>query len=136
LTNHIEKNIFNKPEDYFDIEKLRKSVHTDRRVSLRELIELIYGMIPYLKTKNELLDEEFDKFDSRYMPAGSEYVYARNVFKAYILDLNFRQCIDSGNFAKLNVNPNGLSFRKISPKLRKLIPEYIKDYVSLNQFAP
>jgi type I restriction enzyme, R subunit len=92
-------------------------------------------LIPYIKSKDKMLDEEFDRFDSRCMPGEPFFDVARNVFKAYILDLDFRKCIDSGNYALLNVNPNGASFRQIPPELRKLIPEYIKDYVSLNQFA-
>ena len=46
-------------------------------------------MIPYFKSKNETLDDEFDKFDSRYLPPAAAWPYARNVFKAYILDPEF-----------------------------------------------
>ena len=47
----------------------------------------------------------------------------------------FRQIIDNGNYALLNVYPNGEAFKKLTPELRKMIPEYIKDYVPLNSFA-
>lgn len=133
--HYIEEQHFDKPEEFYNLEKLRKAAQTDRRVSLRELLEFIFGLAPYIKTKNELLDEEFDKFDSRYVPSETVFAHARNVFKAYITDPEFRQIVDSGNFAMLNVNPNGEDFKKIPAKLRKLIPEYIKDYVPLNQFA-
>jgi type I restriction enzyme R subunit len=132
--DYIEKNLFDQPQEFFNLERLRKSVQSDRRVSLREMIEFMFGMIPYIKTKEELLDEEFDKFDSRYMPEESLWSYARQVFKAYILDTDFRQIVDSKNFAHLNVNPYGDAFRRITPDLRRLIPEYVKDYVALNQF--
>lgn len=132
---YVEREHFDKPQEYFNLEKLRKAVHTDRRVSLRELLELAFGLAPYLKSKNELLDEAFDRFDSRYMPGEALFTHARNVFKAYITDPEFRQIVDSGSFALLNVNPSGEAFKKISPELRRLIPEYIKDYVPLNQFA-
>jgi type I restriction enzyme R subunit len=135
LTRHIEEQHFDKPQEYFNLEKLRRSVQVDRRLSLREMVEYIFGLIPYFKSKDELLDEEFDKFDSRYMPGEDVFTYARNFFKAYITDAEFRRIIDAGNFALLNVNPNGESFKKITPELRRLIPEYVKDYVTLNQFA-
>jgi type I restriction enzyme R subunit len=131
---YVAKTHLHQPQDYFSLEKLRKSVNTDRRVPLRELLEYLFGLIPYIKTKEELLDEEFDKFDSRFMPEESLWSDARRVFKAYILDTDFREIVDSRQFARLNVNPQGEAFRKISPELRKLIPEYIKDYVPLNQF--
>ncbi|PKN85754.1 MAG: restriction endonuclease subunit R [Chloroflexi bacterium HGW-Chloroflexi-8] len=133
--DHIEKTYFNKPEDYFDLDKLRKAIHSDRRVPLREMVEFIFGQVPYIKDKNEFLDDEFDKFDSRYMPGEDVWASTKTVFKAYVLDEEFRKIVESGNFANLNINPNGEAFRKIPAPLRKLIPEYIKDYVPLNQFA-
>ncbi|PKO06683.1 MAG: restriction endonuclease subunit R [Chloroflexi bacterium HGW-Chloroflexi-3] len=131
---YVSKHHLNQPKEFFNLEKLRKSVNTDRRVSMREMLEYLFGLIPYIKNKEELLDEEFDKFDSRYMPDESTWSYARQVFKAYILDAEFREIVDTRKFANLNVNPHGDAFHKITPDLRKLIPEYIKDYVPLNQF--
>jgi type I restriction enzyme R subunit len=135
LAKYIQDQHFDKPKEFFTLEKLRKAIQTDRRVSLREIVEYIFGMVPYIKTRTELLDEEFEKFDSRYLPDDRVFPHARNVFKAYITDPEFRQIVDSGNYANLNVNPNGEAFKKITPELRRLIPEYIKDYVPLNQFA-
>ncbi|AFN73367.1 type III restriction protein res subunit [Melioribacter roseus P3M-2] len=135
LMTYLEQNILNKPEEYFTLEKLRKSINIDRRITLREIIEKVFGMIPYFKTRDELLDEEFDKFDSRYLPKEEYFEYAKTVFKAYILDAEFRQIIDNGNFALLNVSPYGEAFKRLSPELRKAIPEYIKDFVSLNKFV-
>jgi type I restriction enzyme R subunit len=135
LLAHIEKNILDKPDEYFTLERLRNAAQVDRRISLKEIVEKIFGMIPYFKTKEELLDEEFDKFDSRYLPKEEYFSYAKTVFKAYILDSKFRQIIDNKNFADLNVSPYGDAFKRLTPELRRLIPEYIKDCVSLNKFA-
>ncbi len=134
LMAYLEEHILNKPEEYFTLEKLRSSIQIDRRVSMREIIEKIFGMIPYFKTKNELLDEEFDKFDSRYLPKEEYFTYAKTVFKAYILDAEFRAIVDNKNFALLNVSPYGEAFKKLPPELRNAIPEYIKDFVPLNKF--
>jgi type I restriction enzyme R subunit len=98
------------------------------------MIEKILGMIPYFKTREELLDEDFDKFDSRYLPQEEYFSYAKTVFKAYIDDNEFRDIIDQGNFAYLNINPSGEAFQKLPSNLQKAIPEYIKDYVYLNNF--
>jgi len=135
LMDYLEKHILNKPEEYFTLENLRKSINIDRRVTMREIIEKILGIIPYFKTKDELLEEEFDKFDSRYLPKEEYFEYAKTVFKAYILDPEFRQIVEEGNFAMLNVSPYGEAFKRLSPGLRKAIPEYIKDFVLLNKFV-
>ena len=135
LLDHLERHILNRPEEYFTLEKLRAAFHVDRRIPMREIIEKVFGMIPYFKSRNEVLDDEFDKFDSRYMPQEEYFDYARAVFKAYVLDAEFRGIVDSGNFALLNVNPSGEAFQRLPEEWRKRIPEYIKDNVPLNQFA-
>jgi len=135
VDRYLEEHVLNKPKEYFTREKIRQALNADRRLTIKEVMEYIFGKIPYIKTKDELLDDEFDKFDSRYMPGDDYFEYARNVFKAYITDPNFRQMIDTGNFGMLYVDPNGEAFMKIPPDLRKKITEYIKDFVPLNQFS-
>jgi len=135
LLDYLELNVLNKPEEYFTLEKLRQAIHIDRRISMREIIEKVLGIIPYFKTRDELLEEEFDKFDSRYLPKEEYFEYAKTVFKAYILDAEFRQIIDTGNFAMLNLSPYGEAFKKLPSSFRKAIPEYIKDFVPLNKFV-
>ncbi|MCX7987190.1 MAG: hypothetical protein N2662_09660, partial [Bacteroidales bacterium] len=135
LLDYLEKHILNKPKDYFTLEKLRQSIKIDRRISMKEIIEKILGIIPYFKTKNQLLDEEFDKFDSRYLPKEEYFEYAKTVFKAYITDAEFRAIVDNKDFALLNVSPYGEAYKKLPPELRNAIPEYIKDFVPLNTFV-
>ena len=136
IVQHIEKDIFDKPEEFFNIEKLRKSLSVDRRISLREIVEVIFGFKPYFKTKEELLDEEFDKFDSRYLPAENQFTPARSFFKTYVLDPEFRMQVDAGNFAYLMANhAGGESLHRLAKELRQKIIEYIKDYVPFNQFS-
>lgn len=134
MIKYVEQNIFDKPQEYFNLTRLRAAIQSDRRISLQEILEKIFGMIPYFKSKNELLEDEFEKFDSRYLPQEEYFHYAKSFFKAYILDSEFREIIDKADFSYLNVSPYGEDFRQLSPELRKLIPEYIKDFISLNQF--
>lgn len=135
LLDYLEHNILNKPEEFFTLQKLQKSFQIDRNITMREIVEKVFGLIPYFKTKNELLDEEFDKFDSRYMPKEEYFDYAKTVFKAYVLDPEFRGIVDEENFALLNINPSGEAFQRLSPELRKTIPEYIKENVPIDKFA-
>jgi len=135
IEKYIVNQIFDKPEEYYNISKLRNAVKIDRRLTLREIIEKIFGFIPYFKSKDELLDEEFDKFDSRYLPPEEYFTFAKDYFKSYITDSEFRDIIENKKYALLNTNPNGDVFRKLPPELRFAIPEYIKDNVSLNKFV-
>jgi len=136
VEEHIKKTIFNKPEDYFNLDKLRKSIKLDRRLSLQEILEKIFGKIKKFKTKDELLEEEVGKFISIYHPK-NEFIYIiRQFIKAYILDLDLRKIIDSKKFANLATNPGfNIEDLKELDGWKDPIIEYIKDYVPLNTFA-
>ena len=134
IEKYILQNVFEKPEDFYNLMKLQSASKVDRKLSLREIIEKIFGFIPYFKSKDELLEDEFEKFDSRYLPDEQIFSYAKNYFKSYITDKEFREIIENKNFALLNTNPNGDVFRKLTPELRMLIPTYIKENISINHF--
>ncbi len=134
IEKYILGNIFDKPQEYYNLDKLRNSMKVDRRLTLREIIEKIFGYIPYFKSKDELLEDEFERFDSRYLPNEAYFTDAKNFFKSYITDNEFREIIENKNYALLNTNPNGEVFRKLPPELRDFIPEYIKDNVPLNRY--
>lgn len=138
VLDHISREILNKPEDFFTIEKLRKSINTDRRVTLREIVEYIFGLIPFIKSKEELLDEEFDKFITDCKPGEKDDIIAlKYFFKSYITDGKLRDIIESKKYAELNVNPSFSTkdFKAVPEYWRQQIPEYIKDYVPLNKFT-
>ena len=135
IEKYILQNVFDKPEDFYNLMKLQSASKVDRKLSLREIIEKIFGYIAYFKSKDELLEDEFEKFDSRYLPDEQIFSYAKNYFKSYITDKEFREIIENKNFALLNTNPNGDVFRKLTPELRMLIPTYIKENISLNRFT-
>ncbi len=133
---HIKKAIFNKPEDYFNLDKLRKSIKLDRRLSLQEILEKIFGKIKKFKTKDELLEEEVSKFISIYQPENKFIYIIKQFIKAYILDGELREIIDSKKFANLATNPRfNIKDLKELDGWKDPIIEYIKDYVPLNTFA-
>jgi len=138
LLDHINREIFNKPEDYFTIEKLRKSIRSDRRVTLREIVEYIFGLIPFIKSREELLEEEFNKFIADCKPGEKDDIVAlKYFFKSYLTDGRLREIIENRKFAELNVNSSFTTkdLKAVSEYWRHLIPEYIKDYVPLNKFT-
>jgi len=59
---YVTAHLFDKPNEYFTLEKLRKAAGVDRRVTLREILEKVFGRSPGFKSKDELLDDEFQKF--------------------------------------------------------------------------
>ena len=138
VISHIQSEIFDKPEAYFNLEKLRKAAKIDRKISIREVVEKIFGIIPRFKSKDELLDEEFDKFISIYPPEEDVNIRAlKYFFKAYIVDNKIRKIIEVKDFQALQTNPTLTitQFKEVALRYRKIIPVYIKDYINLERFA-
>jgi type I restriction enzyme, R subunit len=138
VIDYVNKEVFDKPSEYYSLDKLRRAAGVDRRLTLREILEKIFGLIPRFKSKDELLEEEFSKFVADYKPEEVEALPAiKTYFKAYAISDQIRHIIESGQLTDLATNPvfSTKDFRAVPEKYRKLIPEYIKDYVSLNQFA-
>ncbi|RKF14061.1 DEAD/DEAH box helicase [Roseovarius spongiae] len=136
-TRHVIEEIFDKPNEYFTLEKLRKAAGVDRRLSVRELVEKAFGFIPKFKSKSELIEDEFQKFLVDQQPEEADRIREiRYFFETYLSDAHVRAKIDAGHFADLNVNPTFTTrdLKEVPQKWRSRIPEYIKDYVSLNPF--
>jgi len=132
---YILENIFEKPEDFFNLEKLRKAVQLDRRLTLREILEKIFGLIPHFKGKEELLEEECQKFISIYKPPSDYVLPVKNFLKAYVTDPKVRDIVESKRYANLATSPTYDDFNALTKELRKLIPEYVKDYIPLNKYV-
>lgn len=138
VIDYVNKEVFDQPSEYYSLEKLRKAAGVDRRLTLREILEKVFGLIPRYKSKDELLEEEFSKFVSDFKPEEAEAIPAiKTYFKAYAASNQIRYIIEAGDLTDLATNPtfSTKDFKAVPVKYRKLIPEYIKDYVSLNQFA-
>ncbi|MBN1234110.1 MAG: DEAD/DEAH box helicase family protein [Candidatus Coatesbacteria bacterium] len=140
LEHYIKENIFEKPEDYFNLNKIRQALRLDRRITIKEVVQKIFGLIDTIKSKDELLEDEFEKFLTIYKPDSEYAMLIKSFMKAYITDNEIRDIIDKKEFGKLHTNPK---FSMIDLKdLKKdekndwsfIIPEYIKDYVNLNRF--
>ena len=137
VIDYINQEIMDKPKEYFTLDKLRKAAGVDRRLGLREILEKAFGRIDRFKSKDELLDEEFDKFVNDYKPNEvAAIIPMKYFFKAYITDNHVREIVETRNYTDLNTSPtfNMKDFKAVPQGWRNTIPEYIKDYVPLNQF--
>ncbi|MBI5652394.1 MAG: DEAD/DEAH box helicase family protein [Chloroflexi bacterium] len=137
VIEYINTHIMDKPEDFFTLEKLRRAVGVDRRLSLREMVEKVFGLIPQFKSKDDLLEDEFSKFIADLKPdAPGAIVPLKYFFKAYITNPRVREIIEQKRFTELNTNSTLTmqDYKAVPAVWRAKIPEYVKDYVPLNQF--
>ena len=136
--DYVNRELFDRPEEYYTLDKLRKAAGVDRRLTLREILEKIFGLIPRFKSKDELLEEEFAKFVADHTPEDAAAIPAiRNYFKAYVTSNLVRHIIGNRRYTDLTTNAafSMSDFKAVPVKFRNLVPEYVKDYVPLNQFV-
>ncbi len=138
VIDYVNREVFDKPTEFYSLDKLRRAAAVDRRLTLREILEKIFGLIPRFKSKDELLEEEFAKFVADYKPDEAGAIPAiKNYFKAYVTSDQIRAIIESRQYTDLATNPllSTRDFKAVPAKYRTLIPEYVKDYVPVQQFA-
>jgi len=133
---YVKEKILNKPEDFFTLERIRQGYQSDRHLSLWEILDKIFGRISHFKSKDELAQEEFEKFLVNSDIKPEIYYEAREFFKNYLIDENFRIMVNQKRFNEYAGNPTMLEvFQKLGKDHIFQIPEYIKDNVKLNVFA-
>jgi len=135
IEDYVKTEIFDKPQEFYNLESLRKSAKVDRRLSLREVIDRVFGRLDKFKNKDELLEEEFEKFISIYKPDSKYYYPIKNFLKAYITDNEIREIVESKEYGRFATNPKVSmgDFKELNG-YREVIPEYVKDYVSVNTY--
>lgn len=133
--DYAKKNIFDKPKYFLNLDKIRKIFNIDRRISIREVLQVAFKQKDNFEMKDDLLESEWSKFMEINPVDQEHYEVAKSFFKAYIVDEEVRDIIDKKEFAQLNFCPS-FSFDEYQNLngFKMLIPTYVKDYVSLNTF--
>lgn len=130
-----KKNVFNKPKNFLNLDRIRKAFNVDRRISVREVLEVAFGLKKEFAMKDVLLESEWEKFIQIYQVDQAHYVQAKSFFKAYIADEDVRNIINRNQPADFNFCPS-FSFSEYQQLngYKEIVPRYIKDYISLNTF--
>ncbi len=115
LEEYIKSEVFNKPSEYWNADKIRKSYEreyvTHRKISLTEMIMKALGMQIGFKNRDERIDEEYQKFIDIQRPEIKIHEIEKShilktFFETYVSDQKFRTIIDNGHYAELSVYPS------------------------------
>lgn len=138
LAEYLQREIFNKPIEFFTLEKIERALGLKRHLTLKEVAKnIIEGHTEY-KTKEEILNDEFDNFllinkdDIEKCP---ETIPAlREIFVAYLVDTNIREAIKHKQYQILINSQLYSSLKMIKGEMIKNMPvlEYIPYYVTTN----
>ena len=128
--------VINKPKHHLTLDKVKEALNLDRRVTIRELLDLAFDPGYKPKTKDELLNEEFDKFILTEKIEPQKYKTAKTLFKAYASSSNIEEYVDNGDYTMLEFS--GLfsqsELQDLDEVILNRVPSYIKDYVSTGRY--
>lgn len=134
---YIEETYLNQPTEYYTWDKLRRATGVDRRVTVREMMDKIFGLIPAFKSKKELVNDEFDNYLLTCgVPAG-EYYDVRHFFETYLTDKDVRRAIEDKKYQLLGTQIPSYSLaelKKLGAHNMDTIVGYVNDNVNLSRF--
>lgn len=134
---YIEDTYLNQPSDFYTWDKLRRATGVDRRVTVREMLDKVFGIIPSFKSKKELVNDEFDGYMLTCGVAPGEYFDVRRFFETYLTDKNVRRVIEDGKYQLLGTQVPSYSFadlKKLGASNMQKVVGYINDNVNISRF--
>jgi type I restriction enzyme R subunit len=122
-------NVLDKPRHFLTLDKIKRAFNVDRRITVREFLQVAFREKEAFETKDELLEAEWEKFTEVHEVDQPHYQPAKNFFKAYAVDPEVRDIVQRNQPADFY---NCLSFDfEDYARLngyRDLVPRYIRDY--------
>ncbi|MDI9347506.1 MAG: DEAD/DEAH box helicase family protein [Methylacidiphilales bacterium] len=115
LEEYIKAEVFNKPTEYWSAEMIRQSYEreyqTKRKISLMEMILKALGMQNDFKSRDERVNEEYQKFIDIQRPQIAEdqveqVTILKKFFETFVSDPIFRGMINKKEYAGISVYPS------------------------------
>lgn len=133
---YTKRHILNRPSHFLNLDKIRKAFSLDRRVTIKEFLQVAFGQKEGFETKEELLESEWGKFQEEYSVDQVHYDPVKMLFKSYIVDEDVRKAIDEKTYGRLDESPVFSMEELLACNgYKETVPRYVKDYVPLTAFA-
>ncbi len=137
VISYIDDNIMNKPNEYYTWDKLRRAIGSDRRISTREIIDKIFGVLPFFKTKKELVEDDFEGYLlTKHIPQ-EQYHEIREFFFTYVMDKDVRRAIEDKKYQLLgtDISTYTMADLKMLGKENMLdIVNYVNDNIQVARY--
>ena len=124
-----KKEIFDKPKYFLNLEKVKKIFGIDRRITVKEFLQVAFGDKETFEMKDELLEAEWEKFVDIYSVDQEHYQPTKNFFKAYAVDEEVREIVKTKQLARLNqcASFDFSDYSRLNG-YKMIVPQYIQDY--------
>ena len=100
--------LFERPADFWNLKKLADTFRSDRAPSLREILEVVFGLRDHVATREELAEEYFQTYLAATATDATKLRELRTVFLALLLDADARGWVEAKNFAHLRTRDPAL----------------------------
>jgi type I restriction enzyme R subunit len=125
----VKECIFDKPKHFLNLDKIRRIFGVDRRITIKEFLQVTFGEKETFEMKDELLESEWAKFVDIYKIDQIHYQPVKNFFKAYIVDEEVRDIVKTKQLARFHycASFDFSDYEKLN-SYRIIVPQYIHDY--------
>ncbi len=105
------------PKDFWNLLKLQEVFRSDRTPSFREILQVVFGLLPAVPSREQLAEAHFQRCLATEDLDATKLRELRHVFLAWVLDPTVRGQIAAGDFAGLRTRDAALyqSLREIGP---------------------
>lgn len=138
VQHYIEEKIMNKPSEFYTWEKLKRSIGIDRRVTVKEILDKIFGAIPAFKSKRELIEDEFETYLLTRPVSADKYTEIKRFFETYIMDKDVRRIIEDEKFQLLGTEVSTYTMsdlKRLGVENMRQVVDYINDNVNVSKFV-
>ncbi|MGB4311304.1 MAG: DEAD/DEAH box helicase family protein [Natronincolaceae bacterium] len=138
VQHHIEETIMNRPVEYFTWERVKNAIGIDRRITVKEILDKIFGAIPAFKSKRELIEDEFESYLLTRPVQSDKYMEIKRFFETYIMDKDVRRIIEDEKYQLLGTEVSTYTMadlKQLGATNMKQIVDYINDNVNVSRFV-
>lgn len=139
--DYLKNKVFDKPNHFMNLEKIRNFFKLDRKLSLGEALDIVMGKIEMPKTKPQIIHDTFNdavltKELTDELTDDTIFHLAYRLFDAYISSPAVQKAIDNQTYGNLD-HTNQLSLEEYIQLHQAGVAEplvtYIKDYVDITK---
>lgn len=126
---YVKMHVFDKPKNFLNLDRVRKIFNVDRRISVKEFLEVAFGEKDSFEMKDDLLESEWEKFMEIHMVDQDHYQPVKNFFKAFIVDPEVRDIVKSKQLARFHhcASFDFTDYERLNG-FKSIVPQYINDY--------
>ncbi|MDO8511967.1 MAG: DEAD/DEAH box helicase family protein [bacterium] len=127
--NFAQKQVFDKPKYFLNLDKIKKIFGVDRRITVKEFLQVAFGDKETFEMKDDLLESEWEKFMEVNPVDQTHYAPVKMFFKAYVTDEKVREIVTSRQIGRFNTE-SSFHFDEYQQLngFKSVVPQYVRDY--------